>query len=62
MENKENYRSVWYYKPADKWFDTRKQLKDYLGGTKEFNEALKNGDAVYFRYSNIVYLDKQDPD
>lgn len=32
------------YKPHSKLFNTRKDLKQYLGGTNKYNKALKNGD------------------
>lgn len=48
----------WYYKPTDKWFDTRKEVKDYLGGLSNFNKAMKNKDVIFIKYQNIIYLDK----
>ena len=32
------------YKPHNKLFGSRKELKQYLGGTGRYNKALKNGD------------------
>lgn len=50
--------SKWYYKPTDKWFNNRKEVKDYLGGTCKFNHALKNKDVIFITYQNIIYLDR----
>ena len=46
------------YKPDNKWFDTRKELKDYLGGLSAFNKALKNNEVIFMKYQNIIYLDR----
>lgn len=32
------------YKPHNKLFNTRREIKQYLGGTNKYNRALKNGD------------------
>lgn len=42
------------YKPHNKLFNTRKEIKQYLGGTYEYNKALKNGDIynIYQEESN----------
>ncbi len=37
----------WYYLPTNKWFVNRKEVKDYLGGTCEFNIALHRRDVIY---------------
>ena len=53
------------YKPHNKLFSTRKEIKQYLGGTYEYNKALKNGDIcnIYqeelnnqpFAHNGIIY-------
>lgn len=48
MENKKN----WYYLPANKWFENRKQVKEYLGGTNKFNQALRKRDVIYIADNN----------
>lgn len=42
------------YRPHNKLFNTRKELKLYLGGTDKYNKALKNGDIynIYQEESN----------
>lgn len=42
------------YRPHNKLFSTRKELKLYLGGTNKYNKALKNGDIynIYQEESN----------
>ena len=37
----------WYYIPENKWFKNRKEVKQYLGGTLEFNNALRRRDVIY---------------
>ena len=39
----------WYYLPHKKWFENRKQAKDYLGGVNKFNTALKKRDIIYIQ-------------
>lgn len=51
-------KSKWFYKPHNKWFENRKQVKDYLGGISKFNHALKNKDVIFITYTNIIYLDR----
>ena len=51
-------KTKWLYKPDNKWFDTRKEVKDYLGGLSAFNKAFKKKDIIFIRYENIIYLDK----
>ena len=46
MENK------WYYIPHNKWFQNRKQVKEYLGGTYQFNIALSKRDVIYIKDNN----------
>lgn len=53
------------YKPHNKLFGSRKELKQYLGGTGKYNKALKNGDIynIYleemnnqsFAHNGIIY-------
>lgn len=45
-------KEKWWYKPDNVWFDNRKQIKGYLGGTKYFNQAMKVKDAVYVIFNN----------
>ena len=42
------------YRPHNKLFNTRKELKQYLGGTYKYNKALKKGDIynIYQEESN----------
>jgi hypothetical protein len=40
-------KKVWYYLPDRKWFSNRKEVKDYLGGTYPFSQALKKRDVVF---------------
>ena len=35
------------YLPERKAFNTRKEAKDYLGGTNKYNKAFKNGDLFF---------------
>ena len=42
-------KKLWYYIPANKWFENRKQVKDYLGGTFQFNQSLKRRDVIYIK-------------
>lgn len=42
-------KNKWYYLPDGKWFENRKQVKDYLGGTLQFSEALKRRDVIFIR-------------
>lgn len=39
----------WYYLPANKWFRNRKEVKDYLGGTIQFNVALRRRDVIFIQ-------------
>lgn len=39
----------WYYLPHNKWFNNRKEVKQYLGGTLQFNQALKKKDVIFIR-------------
>ena len=43
MDNKR----VWYYLPEKIWFNNRKEVKEYLGGTFQFNQALKRRDVIF---------------
>lgn len=53
------------YKPHNKLFYSRKDLKKYLGGTNKYNNALKNGDIynIYleemsnqsFAHNGVIY-------
>jgi hypothetical protein len=36
-----------YHKRLNKYYKTRLEAKQDLGGTWKFNEALKNGDLVF---------------
>ena len=42
-------------------FNTRKELKRYLGGTRKYNKALKNGEIynIYQEESNNQPLDRK---
>lgn len=42
------------YKPHNKLFNTRKELKLYLGGTNKYSMALKNGD-IYNIYKESLF-------
>jgi hypothetical protein len=35
------------HKPTRRTFQTRKEAKDFLGGTNKYNRAFKDGD-IYF--------------
>ncbi len=41
----------WYYLPANKWFKNRKEVKDYLGGTYQFNVALHQRDVIFIPHT-----------
>ena len=40
-------KSRWYYIPEKKWFENRKQAKEYLGGTNAFNAAFNKRDIIF---------------
>lgn len=42
----------WYYIPENKWFTNRKEVKQYLGGTLEFNNALRRRDVIFIKTDN----------
>lgn len=42
----------WYYIPDSKWFSNRKEVKQYLGGTFQFNEALRTRDVIFIKEDN----------
>lgn len=48
MENK----NKWYLITDNKWFENRKQVKEYLGGTYQFNEALRKRDVIFIKDNN----------
>lgn len=50
-------KPIWFYKPDGKWFYSRKEVKDYLGGLSAFNKACKNGDIIFTSYTNQIWLD-----
>lgn len=41
-------KGQWYYKPERKWFDNRKEAKQYLGNSG-FDYALKRKDIIYYK-------------
>lgn len=45
------------YKPLNRVFKTRKELKDYLGGTNRYNKALKDGLIynLYIAHNEIIH-------
>ncbi len=45
-------KKVWYYLPKNKWFSNRKQVKDYLGGTYQFTQALNRRDVIFIKEDN----------
>lgn len=45
---------MYIYKPHYKLFNTRKEIKSYLGGTNRYNKALKNGDIRILNYEPIA--------
>ena len=45
-------KKVWYYIPHNKWFENRKQVKEYLGGTFAFNRALNKRVVIYIKDNN----------
>ena len=45
------------YLPERKPFNTRKEAKDYLGGTNKYNKAFKNGDLFFMNDLNIANND-----
>lgn len=47
MENKR-----WYLIPENKWFSNRKEVKQYLGGTLQFNNALSKRDVIFIKEDN----------
>lgn len=42
----------WYYIPENKWFLNRKEVKQYLGGTYQFNNALRRRDVIFVKTDN----------
>lgn len=42
-------KKKWYFIPENKWFENRKQVKEYIGGNYEFTKALKNRDVVFIK-------------
>lgn len=42
-------KKIWYYLPENKWFENRKQVKDYLGGTFQFNQALRKRLVIFVK-------------
>ncbi len=45
---------MYIYRPHSKLFNTRREIKSYLGGTNRFNRALKNGDLKIMNYESIA--------
>lgn len=43
------------YLPHSKVFDTRKDVKEYLGGTNKYNRALKQGEIFNITNTNIAH-------
>ena len=37
----------WYYLPSNKWFNNRKEAKEYLGGTYYFNIELRKHNIIF---------------
>ena len=43
-----------FYRPTLKFFQSRKEAKDYLGGTNKYNRAFKDGDICFMNEMNIA--------
>jgi len=47
MENTEKKTCKWYHLPTNKWFNNRKEVKEYLGGNYYFSIALSKRDVIF---------------
>jgi hypothetical protein len=45
------------HRPTQKVFHTRKEAKDFLGGTNKYNRALKNKDFYFINEMSIAFND-----
>ena len=45
------------HRPTQRVFHTRKEAKDFLGGTNKYNRAFKNGDLYFINDQSIATND-----
>ena len=56
-----NITDMLIYRPQNRIFKTRKELKDYLGGTNRYNKALKDGliHNLYIAHNDTIHNDTE---